>query len=177
MAKSKKPFLFALADKLFARIDEKTPADKVAEHAQTVRNAFRTETAGILAAALFAKKTLDSTRQVDMPFPEEYLSGERPLDEAAQAHLHAYAAALEAFQVKIGNQESPIFESTAKGLTTWIATFYAMALPDLLPQAKEMWAKLASGYDQVEEAHKFLLRRAPSDIERTYFDYRPKVLL
>ena len=151
--------------------------EQVAAHVVTVRNAFRVETAGLLAAALFAKKTLDTTRQVDAPFPDAYLSGETPLDDAARAQLAAYAAALEKFQAQMFGRDTPMMVATGKGLSTWIATCYAMALPGLFPQAQEIWAKLVTGADGVEEAHQFLLRRAPSDVERVYFTYRPTALL
>lgn len=175
--KKKKPFLFALADRLFARVDEKTPAQEVTAHLDTVRNAFHTETAGLLAAALFAKKTLDTTRQVETPFPDAYFSGEAAIEDAARAHLAAYAVALGKFQVQLLGRDTPISAAAGRGMTTWIASCYAMSIPGMLPQGQELWAKLVQGADGLEDAHKFLVRRAPSDVERMYFDYRPKALL
>lgn len=149
----------------------------MAEHVTAMRVAFRMEVAGQLAAALFAKKTLDTTRQVEMPFPDAYFSGEAPLDEAAIPALMAYAAALVKFQNELNERGTSITTAAAKGMTTWIVSLYAMSIPGLLPQAQELWAKLEHGAEHLEDAHKFLLRRAPSDVERTYFAYRPVALL
>ena len=75
------------------------------------------------------------------------------------------------------DRDSAVSLTVAKGLTTWIMTFYAMIIPGMLPQARELWARLNQGYEGVEEAYKFMLRREPSDVERAYFDYRPAFLL
>ena len=175
--RKRKPFLFHLYDLLFTRLEKQTPEELVTEHVTAMRVAFRTELAGQLAAALFAKKTLDSTRQVEMPFPDAYFSGEAPLDAAAAATLMSYAAALQTFQDELSQRGTAISIAASKGMTTWIVSLYAMAIPGLLPQAQELWSKLIIGTEGLEDAHKFLLRRAPSDVERTYFDYRPKALL
>ncbi len=165
-----------LFDKLFGDIEERAPTDVVQEHAVKVRNASGGELAGLLAAALFAKKTLDTTRQVDDPFPDKYVLGEAPIDAAAQGELTAYAVALERFQVALIERDSARSLAVARGLNTWIATFYAMARPETLPQAREMWAKLIQGHEGLDEAFKLLLRRLPSDVELTYFKYRPTLL-
>ena len=175
--RKRKPILFQLYDLIFARLNKKTPAQEVAEHVAAMRVAFRTEVAGQLAAALFAKKTLDTTRQVETPFPEAYFSGDAPLDEAAAAALMSYAAALVKFQGELNARGTSVSLAAARGMTTWIVSLYAMSIPGLLPQAMELWAKLSICADGLEEAHKFLLRRVPSDVERTYFEYRPKALL
>ncbi len=177
MAKKRKPLLFWLYDLIAARVDKKTPEELVRQHVAAMRVAFRTELAGELAAALFAKKTLDTTRQVDAPFPDAYFSGEMPLDDTSAPVLLAYAEALGKFQAELNERQTPISGAAARGMTTWIVSLYAMALPGQLPQAKELWAKLLIGAENLEDAHKFLLRRAPSDVERTYFDYRPTALL
>ncbi|MBY0511516.1 MAG: hypothetical protein K2P94_15360 [Rhodospirillaceae bacterium] len=174
----RKPFLFQLYDFIAARLEKKrTPEDDVRAHVAEIRLAFRTELSGHLAAALFAKKTLDTTRQVDAPFPDAYFTGEAPIDAAAAPVLLAYAAALVRFQRDLQSRNTSISLVAAKGMTTWIVTLHAMALPGLRPQAQALWEKLMTGAEGVEAAHTFLLRRAPSDVERTYFSYRPTALL
>jgi hypothetical protein len=176
--RKRKPFLFQLYDFIAARFEKKlTPEEEVRSYVAEVRVIFRTELSGYLAAALFAKKTLDTTRQVDAPFPDAYFTGELPIDAAAAPVLLSYANALVQFQRELNERKTPISLAAAKGMTTWIVTLNAMARPELLPQAKVLWEKLMSGAEGVEDAHKFLLRRAPSDVERTYFTYRPAALL
>jgi hypothetical protein len=165
-----------LLQKIAPRAKEQTPADLVQEHLNTIRNAAGAELSGILAAALFAKKTLDTTRQVDEPFPDKYVSGETPIDAAAQTELKAYAAALQEFKVVLVERDSPQSIAVARGVTTWVATLYAMADPVLLPKAGEMWVKLVQGTEGVEEGFRFLLRREPTDVERTYLSFRPTLL-
>lgn len=176
MAK-RKSFTRRLFDMFAARLEPQTPEQQVRAHVEAVLGAFRTEVSGLLAAALFAKKTLDTSRQVEIPFPDAYVLGEAPIDDAARAAFEVYVGELEKFQAVLVDRDSAVSLAAAKGLTTWIATFYAMSIPDLLPQAREIWGHLAQGYEGVEEAHKFLLRRAPSDVERTYFSYRPTFLM
>jgi hypothetical protein len=176
--RKRKPFLFQLYDWIAARFEKKlTPEEEVRSFVAQVRVTFRTELSGLLAATLFAKKTLDTTRQVDAPFPDAYFTGELPIDAAAAPVLQAYAAALEQFQRQLNDRNTPTSLAAAKGMSTWIVTLHAMSIPGLLPQAQVLWEKLITGAEGVEDAHKFLLRRAPSDVERTYFSYRPKALL
>jgi hypothetical protein len=177
LAKKRKPLLFWLYDLIVARLDKKTPEDLVRQHVAAMRVAFRTELAGELAAALFAKKTLDTTRYIETPFPDAYFTGEVLIDETAAPALLAYAQALVKFQGELNDRGTPVSLAASRGMTTWIVTLYAMSLPGLMPQARELWAKLVIGAEGLEDAHKFLLRRAPSDVERTYFDYRPTALL
>ncbi len=176
MAKSK-PLYRRLIDKFMGRLEKKSPEVQLAAHLAAVRGAPGAERAGHLAAALFAKKTLDTTRQVEIPFPEDHFSGQSPVDDAARAALAAYAAALEQFQVALVERDTTPSLAVAKGLTTWIVSLHAISIPGLLPQGRELWARLAEAGEGVEASHKFLLRREPSDVERTYFAYRPGVLV
>jgi hypothetical protein len=177
LAKKRKPLLFWLYDLIAARLDKKTPEEVVVQHVAAMRVAFRTELAGELAAALFAKKTLDTTRYVETPFPDAYFSGDVAIDAAAAPALMAYAQALVQFQAELNERGTAVSLAAARGMTTWIVTLYAMSLPGLQPQACELWAKLSIGTEGLEDAFKFLLRRAPSDVERTYFEYRPAALM
>ena len=176
MAK-RKSFIMSLFDMYLSHAEEKTPEEELRAHLDAVKAALSTELSGFVAAALFAKKTLDTSRQVDMPFPDAVLSGEASVDAAAQATLGAYVKELEKFQAALLERESPVSLTVGKGLTTWIVTFYAMLNPALLPLAHELWNRLNEGYDGVEDAYKFMLRRDPSVVERTYFSYRPAALI
>lgn len=176
MAK-RKSFIMSLFDMYVSQAEEKSPEEQLREHLKAVNAAFRTELSGFVAAALFAKKTLDTTRQVDMPFPDVLLSGEVAVDAAAQVNLAAYIKELEKFQAALLERETPVSQTVAKGLTTWIVTFYALTNPALLPLANELWTRLSQGYEGVEDAYKFMLRREPSDVERSYFSYRPTALI
>jgi len=162
-----------LLEKVFAQTKPKAPADLVQEHVARVRHASITELAAILAAALFAKKTLDTTRQVELPFPDKYLQGEALIDVAARAELTAYAVELEKFQAALMERNSPQSLAAARGMPTWIATLYALADPGTVPLAREIWAKLGEGREGLDEAFKFVVHRLPSDVELTYFSYAP----
>ncbi|MSO72370.1 MAG: hypothetical protein EXQ84_02000 [Rhodospirillaceae bacterium] len=176
MAKKSKSLVRRLIDKFMGRLEKKSPEEQLAAQLAAVQGALRAELAVLLAAALFAKKTLDTTRQVETPFPDAYFSGQTPVDDGGRAALAAYAAALEQFQVALVERDTTPSLAVAKGLTTLIVSLHAMSIPGLLPQGREMWARLAEAGEGVEEGHKFLLRREPSDIERTYFAYRPRFL-
>ena len=156
---------------------QRTPGDEVKDHTDLVRRAFRSELSGILAAAVFAKKALDSTKQVDMPFPDALFAGEAPLDDAALTMLGAYVTALEAFRSDLIARNTPVTLAVAKGMTTWIVSVYTIIQPGKMAEGCEMWTKLATAADGVEEAHRFMLRRDPTDVERSYFTYLPELFL
>ncbi len=166
-----------LLDVFTKRVEPKAPEQRVQEHLAAVRAAPQPERAGILAVTLFAKKTLDTTRQVDIPFPDAYLSGEQPIDAAAQAELAAYADALVEFQAALFANDTTVSIAAARGMTTWIASLYSAATPGLLPQGQEIWQNLVTASDGVEDGYTFFLRRQPSDVERSYFSYRPTLFL
>ena len=175
--KKQKSLLQLLMDKFSSRTEEVSPADQLAAQLEVVRRAGPSELGGILAAALYAKKTLDTTRQVDIPFPDAVFAGDQAIDETVRAGLVAYAAELEEFQAECIAHDTPLSGAVARGLPTWIVSVHAAASPALMPQACEMWAKLATADDHVEEGYRFLLRRDPSDVERSYFTYRPQLFL
>ncbi len=156
-------------------LTRKSPASVVEEYMAAFRAAFGGEHGTTLAAAMLAKKTLDTTRQVDLPFPEPYFDGALPVDDAARAMLTAYARALQKFQHDLEDAEVSIGMAVVRGMPTWIASCFILADPALLPYGKEIWAALADNAAGVEQAHKFLTRREPSEVERTYFNYRPAV--
>jgi hypothetical protein len=155
----------------------KPPADYVEDYLETLRRAHRGELAGYLATALLAKKTLDTTRQVEQAFPDALFEGKAPLDEAGRAALLAYAGALLAFQHQLEDADIPLGMAVVRGLPAWIASCYALADPDSLVKGREIWLRLTQNVAGVEEAHKLQVRRDPSEVERTYFHYRPAVLM
>lgn len=175
--KEQKPWWRQLFDLLGKRMDETSPAAQVGAQLEVVRRALRAELASILAAVLYAKKTLDTTRQVDIPFPDEVFAGDQPIDEAVRAGLTAYAQELARFQAECIARDTVVSAAVGRGLTMWIVSLHAAASPALLPQAREMWAKLVTASDGLEEGYRFLLRREPSDVERSYFTYRPHLFL
>jgi len=174
---NRKPWWRRMIDRFQARMDKKTPDEQFTEHADAVSRAFRTELSGLLAAALFAKKTLDISRQVETPFPDAIFSGEKPIDDAARAELVEYLKAIEEFQYELIDRDTPVTLAAAKGMTTWIVSLHAITQPGMMERGREMWAKLIAGAEGLEESHKFMLRREPSDVERTYFSYRPGLFL
>jgi hypothetical protein len=160
--------------KHFAKV---SPAKYVAMAGDRVLNSYRNELAGFFAAALLAKKTLDSTRQVDLPFPEGYFDGSAPVDDAARAELEAYAVALERFLEQCNDSGTPLGYSTAKGVEIWIASVYGLSRPELTEEMRRVWLQLVKGEENIEEAFKLIMRRDPSDLDREYFKYRPAALI
>lgn len=172
-----KTFWRGLIDKLNARLHYIPPEERVLAHINTLRNAPRAELANMFAAALFAKKTLDSTRHIDMPFPDKLLASEGPVSEPLREMLRAYIIELEKFQVELAERDTPVTLAAARGMTTWIISLYTLALPGHEQHGVEMWQKLMTTEDDLDAAYRFLLRRDPTDVERSYFGYRPKIFL
>ena len=166
--------LWRAIERRFAR---KTPAQYVEAFHAGVTSAFRQELSGKLAAALLAKKTLDTTRQVEKPFPDRFLDAVAPVDEAARTELEDYARALADFHDRCIDADTALGFATAQGVETWIASIYGLTRPELTPKVREAWIRLAQSTTGVEEAFQHLMRRAPSDVERQYFLYRPKALM
>src|SRR5205085_1835145 len=109
-------------------------------------------------SALLAKKTLDTTRQVALPFPDAYFEG-APVDEAGRAALLAYAEALQKFQHELEDAEMPLGMAVARGLPTWVASCYALADPALMEQGREIWRRLNANDPNLEDALKLQVRR------------------
>ena len=83
--------------KLEIYMAQKPPVAQLDEYLENLRSMFRTQVTAYFAVSILAKKILDTTRQVDQPFPEAYFDGTAPIDEAARATLLAYAEALQRF--------------------------------------------------------------------------------
>lgn len=145
------------------------------EHLTTVRGSFPGELSSILAAAMLAKKGLDTTRQVDDPFPEEYFDGSKVVDEEAVVRLTKYAGDLQKLRGDMIRFNSLFSLAVAKGLNTWIASLHALSRPELMPKGQEIWERLMRGEKGLEEAYRMLLRRKIEDEEKTYLAYRPSV--
>jgi hypothetical protein len=174
--KQKKPFERWLI-KLQRRFSQKTPQQHVAALHGRVMAAFRGELAGLLASTLLAKKTLDTTRQVELPFPDAVFDGGGALDESERATLEAYVKALLEFHERCIDAELPLSYATANGVDVWIASAYALLDPALRPQVTETWQRLSQMGPDLPEATKMLLKREPSDVDRVYFTYRPKAVM
>lgn len=156
---------------------QKPPAAQVDEYLENLRSAFRTQTTAIFAMAILAKKILDTTRQVEMPFPEAYFDGTAPIDDTARATLGTYAEALQRFMHILEDDNMPLSASVARGLPTWIASCYALADPALFEKGREIWQRLVGNAEGLDEAFKMQVKREPSEVERIYFNYRPAVFM
>ncbi len=172
-----KGFALRLLRKLEIFMARKPPAAQVDEYLTDLRQSYRTQVTALFAVALLAKKILDTTRQVDVPFPEEYFDGTLTVDDAGRATLTTYAEALRAFFHILEDDNALISMSVARGLPAWIASCYALADPALFAQGQEIWQRLTENTETLEEAFKMQVRREPSEVERVYFSYRPAVFL
>lgn len=155
----------------------KPPRAQLEDVLGELRGLFPGELSGRLAAALLAKKSLDTTRQVDEPFPEAYFSGTAAIDAAAQADLRRYEQKLQTFREHCVAHKSTFTISVARGLGVWIVSAHALAEPELLPLGRDLWERLSKGADNLEEAYRLLLRREITDVEKTYMSYRPAALM
>ncbi len=155
----------------------KSPERQLNEYLSTVQGYFPGESASALAAAMLAKKGLDSTKQVSDPFPEEYFDGTAAIDDEALVRLASYARELQKLRTDMIKFNSPFSLAVAKGLTTWIASLHALSRPDLLPKGQEIWSRLLRGESRIEEAYCMLLRRKLDDVEKGFLTYRPSIFL
>src|SRR5947209_1194654 len=151
--KQKKP-LERWLTKLQRRFSQKTPAQHVEALHERVLAAFRGELAGLLASTLLAKKTLDTTRQVELPFPDAAFDGDGALDAQIRAALEAYVKALQEFHERCIDAELPLSYATATGVDVWIASAYALLDPALKPKVSEIWQRLSQMQTELGEATK-----------------------
>ncbi len=170
--------LTALVRALGRRFEKKkTPEQKIDEYLSLLRGSFRGELSSVLAAALLAKKGLDTTRQVSLPFPEEYFDGSKAIDDDGYAVLAAYEEGLQKLRRDMIRFNSLFSLAVAKGLRTWIISLHTLSRPDLLPKGREAWSLLMRGEQGLEEAYRMLVRRQLSDIEKIYITYRPALFV
>jgi hypothetical protein len=160
----------------FRRRQEPKPHEEIALLLQTLRAASEADLANILAVALHAKKTLDTTRLVNMPFPTEIFDGALPLDATAVKTLQAYVQGLKRFKAGCIAQGTIMTMSVARGLDVWIATVWSLTLP-AITEGKEIWSLLAKGEGGVQDAYRFTIRRDLTDVEQGYLTYRPRILI
>lgn len=133
--------------------------------------------AGELAAALLAKKSLDTTKQIDVPFPEEYFTGAKPLDDEGRATLQKYEYKLQNFREALTHRNTIFTHSVARGVSIWITSIHALVHPDLRAQGEDLWDRLVQGEPHLDEAYQMMLRREITDVERIYMQFRPTVLM
>lgn len=154
----------------------RTPQRQIEDHFVELPNS-PTGLAGELAAAMLAKKSLDTTKQVDVPFPEEYFLGTLAIDEAGIVVLQTYERKLQMFREQLVHRNSIFTISVARGVSVWITSIHALVHPDLRPKGIELWSRLTKGEAELEEAYHMMLRREITDVEREYMKFRPTVLL
>lgn len=157
---------------LRARTPERQVADYFAELSLSP-----TGLAGELAAAMLAKKSLDTTKQVDVPFPEDYLTGARAIDEAALTTLRTYEAKLQRFREQLVYRDTIFSISVARGVSVWITSIHALVHPELRSKGIELWGHLMKGEPYLEDAYHMMLRRDVTDVEREYMKFRPVALI
>ncbi len=157
---------------LRARTPERQVADYFAELPHSP-----TGLAGEFAAALLAKKSLDTTKQVDVPFPEDVFTGVQPIDEHALTALRTYEKKLQRFREQLVYRDTPFSNSVARGVSVWITSIHALVHPDLRPKGFELWGRLVQGEPHLEDAYHMMLRREITDLEREYMKFRPTVLV
>ena len=154
----------------------RTPERQIDDHFAELPNS-PTGLAGELAAAMLAKKSLDTTKQVDVPFPEDYFAGARIVDEAGRQVLYVYEQKLQTFREQLVHRNTVFTNSVARGVSVWITSIHALMHDDLRPRGHELWARLLKGEDHLEEAYHMMLRREITDVEREYMKFRPAVLI
>lgn len=155
---------------------EPTPQAEMIAFLELLRTSSPPSMAGHLAAAALARKTLDATRIVNFPFPTDILAGEVPLDAAAVERLNAYALDMRRFRTRCTTENTTLTMAVARGLDVWIPTMWAAAL-SAHAEGKQMWALLSRGDGGIEAAYQFMLKREPSEVERGFFTYRPRIFL
>ncbi len=154
----------------------RAPERQVEDHFAELPNS-PTGLAGELAAAMLAKKSLDTTKQVNVPFPEDYFTGVRPIDEEARETLHIYEQKLQHFREQLVHRNTIFTISVARGVSVWITSIHTLRHPELRPKGHDLWARLMRGEPELEDAYFMMLRRDVTDVEREYMKFRPTVFL
>ncbi|MGE4063994.1 MAG: hypothetical protein AB7E79_11565 [Rhodospirillaceae bacterium] len=153
----------------------RTPEKQIADHFAELPNS-PTGLGGELAAAMLALKSLNTTKQVDRPFPEDYFLGVQTIDEEALAALHAYEQRLQVFREQLVHRNTIFTNSVARGVSIWITSIHALRHPALRDKGVELWARLQQGEPHLEEAYFMMTRRDITDVEREYMKFRPSAL-
>lgn len=172
--------IFTVLKRYFAQrrrlaLRARTPERQIADHFAELPHS-PTGLAGELAAAMLAKKSLDTTKQVSVPFPEAYFLG-AAIDEEGLATLHAYEQKLQTFREQLAHRNTIFTNSVARGVSIWITSIHALRHPELRAKGEELWARLMQGEEQLEPAYHMMLRREITDVERVYMKFRPTALL
>lgn len=154
----------------------RTPERQIVDHFAELSHS-PTAMAGELAAALLAKKSLDTTKQVDVPFPEAYFTGVRSIDDEALTILRTYEKKLQRFREQLVYRDTTFTNSVARGVSVWITSIHALVHPELRPKGLELWGRLVQGEPFLEDAYHMMLRREITDLEREYMKFRPAVLV
>jgi hypothetical protein len=154
----------------------RTPQKQVEDHFADLPNS-PTGLAGELAAAMLAKKSLDTTKQVNVPFPESYFTGVQSIDEEGLATLRTYERKLQNFREQLLHHNTIFTISVARGVSIWITSIHALVDPELRPRGIELWSRLVRGEPEMEEAYRMMLRREVTDVEREYMKFRPTIFL
>jgi hypothetical protein len=158
------------------RRSEPTPQAEMTAFLENLRTSSPPSMAGHLAAAALARKTLAATQMVSIPFPADILAGDAPLDGAAAERLTAYALEMRRFKARCLTENTTLTLAVARGLDVWIPTMWAGAL-SARAEGKQIWALLSRGDNAVESAYRFMLKREPTEVERGFFTYRPRIFL
>ena len=153
-----------------------TPQQEIDALLAELRRESRDSLSGALAVTVQAKKALDTTRIVDVPFPEDILNGDVPLDDEALRRLDAYAREMRRFQRACLAQGTNLTASVARGLDIWTISFWTLAQSQA-EKGREIWRLLMQGEPNLEPAYKFMVRRDLTDVELSYLTYRPRILL
>jgi hypothetical protein len=155
----------------------RSPARQVQDHLGEIRGSGPGGLTGKLAQALLAKKSLDTTKQVEEPFPEDYFTGAKPIDDEARLILRGYEQRLQDFREQLLARNTTFTIHVAQGVSVWITSIHTLVYDDLRAQGLELWGRLLQGEENVEEAYRMLLRRDVTDVERIYMQFRPTVLV
>src|SRR5262249_48568793 len=129
---------------------------------------------GVLAVAMLAKKTLDTTRLVAEPFPTDILDATPPLDAAARVRLQKYGRARKRFKGMSRCEGRIRTTSVARGLATLIVSVWTLTI-HATEDGREIWHMLRASEPHVETAYRFMLRRDVNEVDRDYLAYRPRI--
>lgn len=155
----------------------RTPQRQVEDHMSELRGAMPGELAGHFATAMLAKKSFDTTKQVDTPFPEDYFVGTRAIDDEGRRVLEAYEKKLQVFREQLIAHNSLFTHSVARGVSIWITTIHTLVHDDLRKDGLDLWERLMRSEQNLEEAYRLLVRREVTDVELAYLKFRPTVLM
>lgn len=109
------------------------------------------EIAAMLATAIVARQMLCTLENVEREFPHEVIEGEKVITGEVGAEVSFYILEINKIQKHLAAHPDPEMQFIGTGVTTWILSLRGVSYPELLPQARGIWAELKRGWPEARD--------------------------